>query len=426
VNFIFIMEQGEGASMTYQHKSRSWRRPVFTTLSILLTGAIAAGCSSASASSGAVTVKTVAVTNAQLDAALELEGDVVASSSVNVLSKTAGDVAQVLKKRGDYVQQGEVIARLDSSDAERGREKNLLTRANLEAQLNKTREDIATNKSVLRNTIEKLQLQIADLQKSYNNLRNDYDSGLVAKGQVEKAETQLKAAQLDLDTAQKQLANLENTDPLAPLRTQIDSTALAAKDIEKSLSDFEIKAPISGVLTDLFPEQGISVSPGYVAGTIQQLNPVKIHADVTEVTAKQLRGVKELSFTSVDTGVKKTAAVTYLADVMSTQGKTYVLELTADNTDLPLKPGMRVKLQTPGSAAASSALSVPNAAVVREGNDSYVFIVAGDHAEKRKITLGRSSDAKREVLSGVKEQEQVVVSGQLELTDQRPIVVKNE
>lgn len=410
--------------MTRYNKSRSgWKRTALTGLAVLLTAAAAAGCSTSSASQGGAKSVTVAqIAKVKFDDKLEQDADLIPSSQVNVIAKTGGDVAQLLKKRGDSVAQGDVLFRLDSTDAQRNRDKNRLSKANLQSQLDKTAQDIVTNKGVLKNTIEKLQLQIADLEKAYNNVRNDYDTGLAAKAQLDKAETQLKAARLDLDTAQKQLANLESTDPLASLRIQIDSTDLSAQDIEKSLSDFEVKAPISGVLTDFNPDQGITIAPGYVAGVIQQLNPIKIHADVTETTAKLVRGKKDVPFTVQETGDKGTGTVSYLADVMSSGSKTYVMELSAPNADLKLKPGMRVSLQLGGDGR-QDGIAVPISSIVKEGNDSYVFVLVGDAVEKRKVTLGRASGTNREALSGVKEGEQVVVSGQQELKDKDKISV---
>ncbi|KEQ25749.1 efflux RND transporter periplasmic adaptor subunit [Paenibacillus tyrfis] len=412
--------------MTYNTKETAgWKRSALAGLAILLTAATAAGCSTANAGeSGPKPVKVAAVSKMQLDGSSEQDADAVSSSQANVVVKANGDVAELLKKRGDAVATGEVLFRLDSTDAVRNKEKNRLSRQNLESQLDKTSKDIATNKGVLNNTIEKLELQIADLEKAYNNARNDYDAGTAPKSQVDKAETQLKTARLDLDTSKKQLANLEATDPLAPLQIQIESTDLALQDIEKNLSDFDVKAPIGGLLTDLYPEQGVTVAPGYVAGVIQQIDPIKLHADVTETTAKLVRGKKDIPFVIQDTGEKMTGTVAYMADVMSPQSKTYVLELTASNPDRKLKPGMRVKLQLSGDAK-QEALTVPTSGIVKEGNNSFVFVLAGDHAEKRQVTLGRESGPNREVLSGVKEGEQVIVSGQRELKDQDKAVVRN-
>ncbi|WP_186446253.1 efflux RND transporter periplasmic adaptor subunit [Paenibacillus cremeus] len=412
--------------MTEQHQlDRSWKKSMLAGLVLVMATAAAAGCSAVSAGeAGPKQVKVSKVQTMKMDDKTEQEADIIAYSQVNVVTKAGGDVAEVLKKRGDNVEAGDVLFRLDSTDAMRNKEKNRLAKQNLQSQLDKTSQDIVTNKGVLKNTIEKLQLQIVDLEKTYSSVHNDYDSGLVTKAQFDKAETQLKTAKLDLDTAQKQLANLESTDSLASLRIQIESTDLSMQDIDKSLADFEVKAPTSGVLTDLYPEKGVTVTAGYVAGVIQQLNPIKIHADVTESAAKLVRGKKDIAFTVPGSEEKLTASVEYLADVMSQPSKSFVLELSAANPDRKLKPGMRVKLQLGGDGK-QDVLTVPQAALVKEGNDNYVFVLSGDVVEKRKVMLGRTSGTAREVTSGVKDGEAIVVSGQQELKDKDKAVVSN-
>lgn len=399
-----------------------WKRVSLTGLVILLSGALAAGCSASNAGQGPKPVKTAQAAKTAINETQEVDADVVSSSQVNVIAKVGGDVKEIVKKRGDYVQQGDVILRLDNADALRSKEKAELSRQNLQAQLDKTGQDLATNRGVLKNTVEKLQLQLADQEKTYNNIRNDYDAGLASKTQLEKAETLLKTLRLDLDTAQKQLANLDATDPLASLKIQLESSEVSLKDIEKTLSDYDVRAPISGVLTDLTPEAGVTLKSESSIGVVQQLNPIKIRADLTESAMKLVRGKSEIPFTVQGTDLKMTGAVSYLAEVMSPQSNTFVLELSAQNPDLKLKSGMTVKLQLGGNAA-QDAITVPISAIIKEGNDNFVFVVNGDQAEKRKVTLGRVHDSSREVTSGVKEGEQVVVLGQQELKDKDKITL---
>jgi RND family efflux transporter MFP subunit len=198
---------------------------------------------------------------------------------------------------------------------------------------------------------------------------------------------------------------------------------VSLEDISKTLDDFQVKAPINGVLTDLNPETGMTVAPGYAIGTIQQLDPVKIHADLTENATKLVRGQKEVAFTL--TGGEQTlkGKVDYLAEVMSPQSQTFALDMSTANPDGKLKPGMTVKLQIGGNGKAD-AVMIPGASIVRDGNDSYVFVVANGVAEKRKVTVGAQVDTNREVLDGVKAGEQVVAAGQQELQDKDHVAVR--
>lgn len=118
-------------------------------------------------------------------------------------------------------------------------------------QLRKAQEDFNNNKTKMQNGITKTEQALKDQQKSYNKMRNDYDQGLVTKFQLDQLETQLNNTKLDLDMAQKELKTLESTNPLVQLQVGVESSALSIREVDRSISNMEIKAPTSGIITDL-------------------------------------------------------------------------------------------------------------------------------------------------------------------------------
>jgi multidrug efflux pump subunit AcrA (membrane-fusion protein) len=71
----------------------------------------------------------------------------------------------------------------------------------------------------------------------------------------------------------------------------------------------------------------------------------------------------------------------------------------------------------------SGVVLVPAAAIVREGEQTAVFVASGDKAERREVETGLSDSLRVEVLSGVKAGEQVIVSGHSGLPDGAQITV---
>jgi multidrug efflux pump subunit AcrA (membrane-fusion protein) len=69
---------------------------------------------------------------------------------------------------------------------------------------------------------------------------------------------------------------------------------------------------------------------------------------------------------------------------------------------------------------------IPAVAVVREGDETGVFIATGGKAERRSVTLGLNDGTRVEIVSGVKAGEQVIVDGQAGLPDGAAISVTNE
>ena len=151
-------------------------------------------------------------------------------------------------------------------------------------------------------------------------------------------------------------------------------------------------------------------------GEIQQLDPIKIRALLTAQAADTVRGKTELQFYVPGSKQMYTGQITYLADVVDTQTNAYELTLSVGNADLSLKPGMKVQVRLT-EAAEEQVVAVPTLSIVREGADNYVYVLEGDKAVKRQVELGRLNELNQEIISGVTEGEQLIVSGQHQLTD---------
>ncbi len=396
---------------------------------MVLAAALLAGCSAepaqqpaAAAESQVKSVKVAPVAKKSIGEPLEQVADISASVQMNIVTKVNGDVLEILKKRGDRVEKGDVLFRIDPTDLEIQKEKAQLSIASTQEQMSKARLDLADGKQELKDGITKMESALKDAEKGYNKLRNDYDLGLVPKIQLEQAETQLNGLRLDLEGMNRKLQNLENSNSLSQLEYGLKTADVSLRELDRGLSNTEVKATVSGVLTDLPVQIGMTLSPGIPAATVQQLDPVKIQAELTEEAAALVRGKQELSFYVPGTVDKAKATVSYLADVIGAQTKSYSLELTVPNPDFKLKPGSKAQILLTEEQD-QVVVTVPTLSVVREGGDTYVFVINGNAAEKRKVELGRLHETYQEVLSGVKEGDQLVISGQNQLKDKEAVQI---
>ncbi|WP_281888008.1 efflux RND transporter periplasmic adaptor subunit [Paenibacillus sp. YYML68] len=399
---------------------------------IVISTALMAGCSAQPTAEPAATaaeaqlkvVKTAKVEKQSIGDPIEQVADVVASVEMMVVTKVSGDIQEILKKRGDDVQQGEVLFRIDPTDLQIQKEKAQIAFSSGQQQLTKAREDLANGKQDAKNGVTKLETALRDAEKNYNKMKNDYDLGLVTQFQLEQVETQVNNLKLDLESARSKLAAFDKTNPLAQADQQVQTASVSLRELERNLGYTEVKATVSGVLTDLPVEVGMTVNPGFRGATIQQLDPVKIKAELTEEAAKLVRGKQELSFYVPGTTERMKAKVSYLADVMGVQTKSYSLELEVPNADRKLKPGMKAQVLLTEEQD-QVVVAIPTLSVVREGSETFVFVLQGDTAEKRKVELGRLNETIQEVQSGLNEGEQLIVFGQNQLKDKEKVQLAN-
>lgn len=416
-----------------QLKLLKWKKGMKIAGTIALSLAIIAGCSAkqgkndpaANNEQKTKTVKTAEIAKQKISDPLEQVADVLPIVQLDVSSKATGEVKEVLKKRGEAVNAGDVIVKVDPTDLNLSRQKISLQLKNGEDSLNKAQKDFNDGKAEMANSVLKAERGLQEVTRAFNKMKNDYDLGLVTKADLDRQETQLKNTQLDLDILKQKQKTLETTDSLSGPEFQVNSTRVALEELDRNIANLEVKAPVSGILTDMPIVVGQTLSTGVKVGQIQQTNPVKIKALLTEDSVKLVRSKKELAYYLPGTDVKGKAPIVFLSDVVDAQTKSYEIELEVNNEDAKLKPGMKVQIQLTDDNE-QIVVVVPTLSIVRNGGDSFVFVLNGDTVEQRKVQLGRLNDLNQEIISGVKEGETLVVFGQNQLKDKEKVQVSND
>ncbi|WP_186446160.1 efflux RND transporter periplasmic adaptor subunit [Paenibacillus cremeus] len=344
----------------------------------------------------------------------------------DVIAKMGGEVQQVLKKRGDLVQEGDVIMTLDSSDAKFQRDKaamavenaqNAITQAKVQAQ-----KEVEKSKAELRSAIQKSEQSVVELTRSYNKARNDLDVGQATKIQVSQAESQLNNARRDLEQLKQQQQQIpQPTVSTKDLELSLREAQMSLQEAEKAVAALDVKAPVSGILTEMPVEARMSLQPGAKIGLIQKLSPTVIKAQLTEDQTKLVNAKSQLSFTVQGASQIFKGKVSYLSKVIDPETKSYELDVESAINDMTtMKPGMKVQLQLTDEQD-QMALVVPTYSIVKEGEDSSAFVLTGDTVEKRKLQLGRLNDPFQEVLGGVAEGELVITSNPAQLKDKEKV-----
>ena len=314
---------------------------------------------------GAREVPVMAAQPKLKDFALEVEalGTVRAKESVDITAKIADRVAAIHFEEGKQVRKGDVLVELDNEEA---------------------RADLAAAEAAER------------------------DSRSQFKRSQELFQTQaLSEAQLD----QLEATMLANQARVAAARSRVN--------------DRIIRAPFDGRVGLRNVSLGGLVNPGGVITTLDDLSVVKLDFAVPELFLSSLKpglAIEAQSSAYPDTTFK--GRVDSVDTRVDPTTRAIVVRALVDNKDSRLRPGMFLTLRLVRSAG--QALMLPESAIVPEDSKHFVFVVAGDRAHKREITIGRRRPGEVEILKGVTEDDVVVIDGTLNLHDGTPVAARSE
>jgi len=369
------------------------------------------------------TVRTETVAVRQIEEPIHITADVESSIRFDIEPKLSGSVETLYKKLGDTVEEGDPIAKLSSEEADLAYEQAMAAVDQAKIAIQTARQEQSVSRQELSAEIRKMELRLNEMQRQHNKLRNDYDSGLVSKADVDRSASELETYRHDLELARKRLQSLSRPDRMAELENRLADAETALELRREALEQLTIKAPVGGVITQLSLIEGMMVRAAVSVGRIEQVDPVRIVAYLNEEGAKYVRGKTGLKYVLPGGEGQGQAPVSYLSSFPDPERNAYVLELTVPNGDGRLKPGMKVSVEL-SEDAELSALAVPQYSVREEGSRRYVFVVEDGIARKREVKTGRTTPSYYEVLSGVQEGESIAITGINALADGERVIVE--
>ncbi|QJW90361.1 efflux RND transporter periplasmic adaptor subunit [Spirosoma taeanense] len=242
-------------------------------------------------------------------------------------------------------------------------------------------------------------------------------------------ELSLEATQLSIDKLKKDV-NRYNTLLAGNATTEIQvnetnynyQNALnQAEQIKKQIQDANVKAPISGRVVKKNIEAGEYVNAGTVLGTILDVSRLKVQVLVNEKDVYALREGQPVRVTAdVFPNRIFNGQISYIAP-QGNDEHNYPVEITLNNGGL-LKAGTFVNVDF-SKKSNQQALQIPRSALVASIKTPYVYVIDGGKVRQRPISVGRDFGDTIEVTSGLQAGEQVVTTGQINLSDGAPVQV---
>lgn len=201
---------------------------------------------------------------------------------------------------------------------------------------------------------------------------------------------------------------------------------VAKSTYDNMLENTTLVSPVSGIVSARNYDNGdmAGASPILV---VEQIRPVKIMINVSEsLFSKVKKGMKIYVTFDAYGDEQFTGSVTRIYPTVDNSTRTFQVEVSLPNSDERIRPGMFARVTMPYDVA--NHVVVPDRAVLKlmGAGDRYVYIYNPTDGTVRysKVELGRRMDAEYEVLSGVENGDQVVVTGQNALTSGAKVELK--
>jgi len=169
--------------------------------------------------------------------------------------------------------------------------------------------------------------------------------------------------------------------------------------------------PVDGVLTQLEIRNGHYLKAGDEIGRIQDLSVVWVEAAVPEKDAAIIEPGDAAKVLFSGAELPYHATVDYIYPTINAEARTVKIRLVVENKGGAIKPSAYATVEFSG--AASERLTVPSEAILRSSSGSHVIIALGNgRFQVRDVETGMTGNGRTEILSGLKEGDEVVGSSQ--------------
>jgi len=270
-----------------------------------------------------------------------------------------GQIKQVLVEEGDYVNKGQLLAKL--------------------------------NTSITENTIEEVKTQLELAKTLFEKQEQLWNKNIGSEVQYLQAKNNMEAMQGKLKT----------------LEAQLDMAY--------------IKSPINGIVDLINIEVGELAMPGFQLMQIVSLDKMKIFAEVSEKYLPVIKkgDIVELSFPTFP-DIELKVAVSRTGNIVNMGNRTFPVELRIDNIDGKFKPNI-LTILTFMDYSKEDALVVPSIIIKKDIQGEYVYVArefeGKQQARKVYITTGRSYNDETLVIDGLYEGDKVITEGYSLVTD---------
>lgn len=344
---------------------------------------------------------------------LKTIGEVEAVKIVKVKAELKGDIKRLNVDEGKHVKEGEILAELDDTEyrlrfeeAEVNRLEKL-SRFYIQNQFGEVMPDLSNEE------MEKVEQK----KKEYEKALELWKEGLISEKELEKAKREYELSLIEKG---------EKREDVLSATIGFSQADIAYKQAKLNLEKTKIKAPFSGIITDIKVKEGSSVGVGEELMTLVNIDRLRVRAKVLESEVGKLAAGRKatLKFSSYP---EKTFSgiVKSISPIVDPNDKTCNVFIDLENLGELIKPGMHCEVAIDAEIFKGK-LIVPRESILVRGGRKLCFVVEGELAKWRYVETGLEDDENVEILSGVSEGEKVITEGHFTLAHDAKVRIVGE
>ncbi len=313
-------------------------------------------------------ITTLPLKNVTFDHYLELQGNVKTKKNVLVYPETAGQIVGLYVKEGQRVAKGQALARIDDAG--------------------------------MSNQLAQLQANEALAKTTYERQKRLWDQKIGSEIQYLQA------------------------------KTNYEAQTNAVTNLQKNIAKYTIKAPFSGIIDEVFKEQGTVVAPGPGAEILRIVNLGDMYIE-TDVPEKYIAIIKRgekvrVEFPIIDKKID--SKVRQAGNFIDPANRTFKVEVGVPNKDRSIKPNLTAKVKI-NDYTNKEAILIPQSIISENAKgQQYVYVVENSGqgktvAKQIIVTTGKTQGDEIEVLEGLKDGMQIILDGARSVKDNQEVKI---
>lgn len=343
-----------------------------------------------------------------IEVSVSASGKVIPAFEEIINSPINSRIVEVYKRGGDSVDIGTPILKLDLQSAETEYNKQLDEEQMKSLQLEQQR---VTNHNKLSEMEMNLKVSRMELDRKAVELRNERYLDSLGAGTTDK----VRQVELDYNVSVLKLKEDEqkykNEQALAEADLKVKKLELnifrkSLAETRRTLEDAQIRSPRRAILTYVNNEIGSQIGQGAKVAIVSDLSHFKIEGEIADTYGDRIAaGSKAV----IKIGSEKLDGTVSDVTPLSKNGViSFTVQLEEDNHKR-LRSGLKTDIYVM-NAVKDDVLRIANSSYYVGKGEYELFVVNGDQLLKRKVQLGDSNFEYVEVVSGLQEGDQVVVS----------------